>query len=484
MKSLSFEKKTHLIVVPLLALTFIYMSLYGYSIIDLFVAIGLTLIVLAINKERYKIIVPYILYGFVALHIHQAYGDIMLHFEVFIILACTTIYNDWRVVFHCLVAAAIHHILFYYLQMNVDLNVYLFPPSSDFTMVIAHCLYAVLQASVSIYGSLSLRQNLDKLEYVERTIGHMVQEERLILDPVLKEEGEFEHKFNQVIYRLRELSTTQASTIESVSGASDSLEQDVESINEQLSSHALNTEMVATAIEELGTSFNTITTSTEECNASTAKANTLSQQSINEAETCRLGLVSLIDIANDTQLIIENVTQDTNNISTVLDTIATLSDQTNLLALNATIEAARAGEAGRGFSVVADEVRQLAKRTDKSLDDIHLSLDKLSNSVKKSNTHVGSMLDSASKVSVSLESLIIGYHSISNNITAVNDEMYQVSSAITQQNSALDQINNNMSVLSESSQSVNQRMVSQQDSINELQEQMNVLKTLSNKLVL
>ncbi|WP_171737589.1 methyl-accepting chemotaxis protein [Vibrio sp. 99-70-13A1] len=450
---------------------------------DLIVVMTLVFTTLIINHDKFGQLIPYCLYGFVALHIHQAYGDIMLHFEVFILLACTTIYNDWKIVFHCLVAAAIHHILFYYLQVNFSIGVFLFPPGSEFSMVIAHCLYAILQASVSIYGSFSLSDNLKKLDYVEKTIEHMVRDDKLVLNTNIQDESEFEKKFNQVIYRLRELSKSQTVTLNSVSSVSDSLEHDVQSINEELSSHALNTEMVATAIEELGTSFNTITASTEECNENTARANQLSQQSIQEAEDCRHGLISLKEIANETQVIIDDVASDTDKISSVLSTIATLSDQTNLLALNATIEAARAGEAGRGFSVVADEVRQLANRTDTSLDHIKSSLTQLSESVGKSNIHVSSMLGSADKVTSSLDKLIVGYKEISSNVTAVNDEMYQVSSAITQQNSALNQINNNMSVLNSSSQSVTQRMISQRNSINALQKEMGGLRNSTDKLV-
>lgn len=482
MDSLNFNQKTIVILIPLFFLTHIYMFKYGFSIFDFFINVGLLLFGIILSKLNLKQTVPYLLYGFVALHIHQGYGDTMLHFEVFILLACMTIFHDWKMVFHCLLAAAIHHILFFYMQFEWGFGIFIFPPKSPFSMAVEHCLYATLQASISIYGTMSLRSSLDKLLYVEETVEYMVKDDSLFLDVSLKQNSAFEEKFNKIILRLRELSNTQKSIVNSLSNVSNTFGNEIKNVNEQLSSQAINTEMVATAIEELGTSFDVITNSTEECNMNIDKATVLCKQSVSEAESCKNDLNHLITIANDTQRIFGNVDADTSHISSVLGTIANLSDQTNLLALNATIEAARAGEAGRGFTVVADEVRQLASRTDNSLDQIQDSLDKLTNSVKMSNGYVIDMLKSADRVANSLGQLISGYLNISKNITTVNDEMYQVSSAITQQNSVLSQISGNMSVLNSTSQELSISMLSQKETMNLIQEQVNNLESITDKL--
>ncbi|UPQ89147.1 methyl-accepting chemotaxis protein [Vibrio sinaloensis] len=483
MKSLNFTKTTYILVGLFSSLTFVYMFRYGFSYTDFVINIVLVIMTLLFNRESLKTVVPYLLYSFVALHIHQAYGDVMLHFEVFILLACTTIYNDWKMVFHCLVAAAVHHLLFYYLQFSTTSGLFIFPPGSPFTMVIEHCLYAIFQASICIYGSLSLSQSLQKLEYVENTVDSMVQNDRLLLDVGLSNESDFEKKFNQIVLRLRELSDTQSTTMHSLSEVSSALMKDIDSINHELSSHAVNTELVATAVEELGTSFDTVTSSTSECSINAEKANQVSQNSLAEVEKCHAGLDQLTHLARDTQSIINRVTEDTRQISSVLETISNLSEQTNLLALNASIESARAGEAGRGFAVVADEVRQLAQRTDASLDHIKGSLSKLSTSVDTSTTQVTEMLKSASQVTELLDTLLDGYKHISTSVTSVNDEMYHVSSAVTQQNTALNQISSNMADLNTSSQSVTARMESQRQSINLLLSEMKILEEVSSKLV-
>ena len=310
----------------------------------------------------------------------------------------------------------------------------------------------------------------------------MVKNERLLLDVELDEQGEFEQKFNQIVIRLRELSDTQSATIESLSQVSTELIRDIDSINLELSSHAVNTELVATAVEELGTSFDTVAISTSECSTNAEKANLISQGSLTEVEKCHSGLDQLTNLANETQSIIYRVTEDTRQISSVLETIANLSEQTNLLALNASIESARAGEAGRGFAVVADEVRQLAQRTDASLDHIKGSLSQLSSSVDTSTAKVAEMLDSTSQITTWLDVLLVGYRDISANVTTVNDEMYQVSSAVTQQNTALSQISGNMADLNSSSQSVTAKMESQRQSIRDLQNEIHLLEEVSSKL--
>lgn len=113
-RELSFSEKTYVISIPMTLLSFIYFARYGYAMADLLVTLTLAALSFLLNKRTFRVALPYVLYGFVALHIHQAYGDIMLHFEVFIMLALLMLYNDWLMVLHGLVAAALHHIFFFW----------------------------------------------------------------------------------------------------------------------------------------------------------------------------------------------------------------------------------------------------------------------------------------------------------------------------------------------------------------------------------
>ena len=142
--------------------------------------------------------------------------------------------------------------------------------------------------------------------------------------------------------------------------------------------------------------------------------------------------------------VIERLCEDSQSINSVMDVINGIAEQTNLLALNAAIEAARAGEQGRGFAVVADEVRTLAQRTQSSTEEIKSIVDKL---LASSDESVEKMKGAREKVAVCVsfnERAGGAYDQIDQAIKLIKDMAIQVATAVEEQSAVADEVSKNI----------------------------------------
>ncbi len=246
---------------------------------------------------------------------------------------------------------------------------------------------------------------------------------------------------------LRALAQMQASlrrTIEQIAGSATQLASASEELSAVTEEASRGVQQQNTEIEQAATAVNEMTAAVEEVARNAVSTSEASQQSTQAAREGRDRVVQTVEaiqtMAHDVQntsVMIEGLATQGRDIGKVLDVIRAIAEQTNLLALNAAIEAARAGEAGRGFAVVADEVRALAHRTAQSTQEIEKMVAGIQNgtgeaveSMQQSNRRTQSTLELARAAGESLEQIAESINQINERnlvIASASEEQAQVS---------------------------------------------------------
>ena len=176
------------------------------------------------------------------------------------------------------------------------------------------------------------------------------------------------------------------------------------------------------------------------------------QASLNGKEVINTSITSVEQLGESIQTSnkeIQELEQETENINNILVTIQGIAEQTNLLALNAAIEAARAGEQGRGFAVVADEVRNLAKRTQDSTGEINNILAQLTERTKTVSSNMENSLAKSNQAITLSEQVRTVFDTIENSVQEIRDMTTQIASAAEEQHQVTEDININIVSISD-----------------------------------
>lgn len=222
----------------------------------------------------------------------------------------------------------------------------------------------------------------------------------------------------------------------------------VEQTNQAIHEQQVEIEQVATAMNEMTATVHEVAKTTTDAAKAASSADSSAKEGTQAAVESMCGIDKLVGDVQQAADIIHQLEQETNSIGSVLDVIRGVAEQTNLLALNAAIEAARAGEAGRGFAVVADEVRTLASRTQESTKEIDKMVERLQSGANEAVQAMGLAQSSAESNSEQAETLVESLASITGAVRTINDMNTQIASAAEEQSTVSEEINLNISNIS------------------------------------
>lgn len=265
--------------------------------------------------------------------------------------------------------------------------------------------------------------------------------------------------FNVFSFSVKNLIGSSNESMEKLSHSSQRLSEIATHTQQSFIKQESSLAQVSTASQQMVTTVHTVASNAAEASIISSQAKVQASEGFNIVESAVENINALANEIDKASLAIENVEHDSKTIATVLDVIKSIADQTNLLALNAAIEAARAGEQGRGFAVVADEVRSLAQRTQDSTTEIQTMIENLQHNssdavtvMKHSTSQAMVCVENTNQAGESLKSLL-------NDINTMTDMNTQVATASEEQSTVISDISNNihlvMAELKEAMGSVN-----------------------------
>jgi methyl-accepting chemotaxis protein len=278
--------------------------------------------------------------------------------------------------------------------------------------------------------------------------------------------GELTGWFNRFLDKLQPIISDVKNSVQDARSTADQSSAIANQTSAGMQQQYREVDQVATAFHEMSATAQDVARSAAQAAEAARGADQATREGLGVIDTTTLSIEHLASEMTTAMREVEGLASSSDKIGSVLEVIRSIAEQTNLLALNAAIEAARAGEAGRGFAVVADEVRNLAKRTQDSVEEIRQVIEGLQSGTREVVNSMHSSHRQAQGSVTQVEMAVAALQRIGEAVGVITDMNLQIASAAEEQSSVADEINRNISSIRDvteaiSSQAAESAQVSQ-----------------------
>jgi len=256
--------------------------------------------------------------------------------------------------------------------------------------------------------------------------------------------GSIAKGFNTFLGKLQTMISQVVSSVQKVSDSSEHTADIAIRTNQGVHKQMAEIDLVATAVHEMTATAQDVARNATHAAQAASNADQAANQGLSIVRDTSQSITALADEIGRAVGVVQTLARDSENINAILVAIRAIAEQTNLLALNAAIEAARAGEQGRGFAVVADEVRNLAQKTQQATEEIQQMIQQLQQGTRDV---VRVMEDSQGKTDISVQQAAKAadaLESITRAVSVINDMNTQIASAAEEQSAVAEDINRNV----------------------------------------